>query len=158
MATITTEITENSDMAIRNILIVFTFLLSGCAEMGCGGLQDIVVSEENNAKIAAWADERIFSRELPIDKIMSGGFVGPGRRKIAPTFVLATPVTNFSEVRLIGENTAHPAAVFLAKGAYRGVMVSRHNDIDSVLKSEGIVSDEIFAKSQRLAAICRPRS
>lgn len=147
-------------MTTRIIIFVFAsiFLLSGCTEIDCGGLEGIVLNEKNNTEIVAWAEDNFFSHEIPGDQLASGGFVGPGRRKIASALAPATPTTSFSEIRLIGKNAALPDAIFLAKGAYRGVLVSRHDDVEDILKSEGIISEEIHARSQRLAAICRPRS
>ncbi len=145
-------------MTIRNILFASIFLLSGCTEFDCGGLEGIVQNEKSYAEITKWADENFFSHEVPDDQLASGGFVGPGRRRIVSTLSPATPVTSFSEIRTIGINSTHPDAIFLAKGAYRGVLVSRNDDVEDVLKSEGIIPDEVHAKNQRIAAICRPRS
>ena len=145
-------------MVIRNIFFACIFLLSGCTELDCGGLGDIVLNEKSNADIAAWADENFFSREIPDDQLATGGFVGPGQSKVISTFAPTPSAINFVEIRLVGKNAVHPEAIFLAKGAYRGVLVSKRKDPEYILKSEGIVPGEIHARSQRLVAVCRPRS
>ena len=138
-------------------LIFFALSLSGCEVISCSESRDAVHSDRLRSEIVAWADATVFSRRIEDREIGAGGFVGPGRRYLKLRAAQELEVFSDRQVRLIGDDVHSPDAVFFASGAFRGVVISRPDNLNEVIRHESIQPEDVLAKKGRAVAICRDR-
>lgn len=141
----------------RFLVLVLALQLAACAEPGCVEPERIGRNAEKISLLVSWADTSVFGETLSRDQLESGGLVGPGRFKLKVESVVVPQLVGGWEIRPIGSNPLQPEGVFIGTGPYRGVLISRGSNVSSVMASEGILDIEVISRTERLAAICRPR-
>lgn len=134
------------------------FAVAGCENSDCTQYRHWVTDESRLTALLGWADQAVFSGEIPKEVTSIVGLAGPGRLTLA-TDKLSDPAPAFLEartVRLLGPTPFFPSGVFVGYASYRGIVVAKA-DLGSVLRHENILPAEVLYRDDRVAIVCRPR-
>lgn len=147
------------------VLMLAGVALSGCSRTECDSYRELVEDSERHAKIVAWADSAIFSREFQREELFSGRMAGPGNVAVRmdaaglpkpDSEALSTniPQSVLSvEVRLIGSDRSNPVGIFIGQSSYRGVIIGR-SSLDDVLVPARVEPHAVEARRGRVGLVC----
>lgn len=157
--TITRElITTTKAMNIRNVLITaLMMLLMGCESSECDRYRKFVEEKDRYDELVAWADNSIFFHAIRSENIEGFGLAGPGRDRLVlgGGINYQPPSLPDVEIRLIGSDPRNPIAVFLGRSSYKGLIIGR-GDVSGAIVRSSVQPDELLAKKERVALVCRP--
>lgn len=139
---------------------------SGCRQLECGQYEAFVDDTPQHRELLQWADATIFATPLAARDLVPSFLAGPGSYRIRSLaekpLQLPPALANFRhwlgggppEVQLMGEDKTLPAAIFIGKKSYRGVVVARADIGAAVGADKPGGKENIWKMRDRVAIIC----
>ena len=155
----------------KAIFIMATTLnMSACAHPECSQYYPFVEAGAARNSILNWADSEIFAKDLASAEVSGTVLLGPGRRRVRSVagsilelprqledgyFSKLVPIRE-PQVLALGEDKAHPVAIFIGRASYRGLVVSRKEMLGTLHELDMNIERNFLVISDRVAIMCYP--
>lgn len=130
-------------------------LLGGCKAVDCGEYYPYSVSPGHRAEVVSWVDTHLMAQPLDPRVLWLGQMPGPGKRAVSlQTLGVMLPAgLEGAEVRILGPDPTRPAAVFIGRRRYQGVLIARES-MPAALPALNLTPDVLDAMNGRVAVMC----